>query len=63
MNKITDSIVEAYKWLLENTTIESDCWNACDAEYGPDSWDDFKGSLESAGGKELVRHFKEKYNL
>lgn len=62
LDKITEDLIEAYRWLLENTTIKSDCWNTCDSEYGPDSWDDFKLSVLCCN-KQKITQFKIKHNL
>lgn len=44
-DKVTGMTLAAYEWLKENTTIESDCWNVNDSEYGPDSWEDFERQM------------------
>ena len=60
-NKLTLGMIEAYQWLKENTDIESDCWNPCDNEYGPDCWDDVEWDLNllSAKSKDTVKRLKE----
>lgn len=44
-NKLTLGMIEAYKWLKENTHVKSECWNPCDSKYGPDSWEDIEKEL------------------
>lgn len=44
-NKLTIEMIDAYRWLKENTDVSSDCWNACDNDYGPDCWDDIEWNL------------------
>ena len=43
---ITLGMINAYRWLREHTYVESLCHNACDNEYGPDSWADIECDLE-----------------
>ena len=61
-NKITDEMVEVYKWLKENTTLKSDCWNTCDNEYGPDDWDEVRKNIYN-DDIELVSEFMREHNL
>ena len=39
---ITQNMVDVFMWLCDNATLEIDCWNPCDFEYGPRDMDDFK---------------------
>ena len=45
---ITKNMVDVYRWICRNATVESDCKNACDNEYGPSNVDDFREDIESA---------------
>lgn len=51
-NKVTENTLAAYAWLKQNTTVESDCWNVNDNDYGPWNWEDFERQIQ---------HIKKRY--
>lgn len=50
--KVTENTLAAYEWLKQNTTVESDCWNVNDNDYGPCDWKDFERQMQ---------HIKKRY--
>ena len=47
-NRITQNMVDFYKWAKENMEAYADCWNACDNDYGPDSMEELTQQVERA---------------
>lgn len=55
---ITQNMVDVFRWLCDNTTLEIDCWNPCDREYGPWDMDDFKERI-----LEIAKEYPQQQNI
>lgn len=44
---VTQNMIEVFEWMCDNMTLEMDCWNVNDFEYGPSDIDDFRKQVLS----------------